>query len=703
MKSPRRTTLAWAFAIAIGAAMSSLAAGCAGVKNPGSGGGGTGGSFVQPPIEGLLSLEVTPSSQPVMLTQSPAGLTGTATFAAIGHMKDGSTMDVTSRVGWPSSFRSLRVASGVATVTAPGTYTITAASGSVMATAQLIASFTGNFFAPGFDPTGAAPLDGNPTAAAVSIAYPLTGSVFPSNLSPVQVHISRASASYSAARLNFSADGVNVNYYGACQAAVGTGCYVDLPLDITQLFIAVSETHDIALTARVAGLGAPLAESAPINVAWANVPLSGGLYYWATTVDGIVPGYISPRDTAGQPAPGTGVLRYDFGVDGARPQLIYTDKGPPPSFLGSPPADSSGAQCIGCHAITNDGKTMALTIGGSSSQAPDAIASNFALLDLTTLKLTVLDAAAAGGSTSPTDINYYKQFRKAGIATETTFGPNGDVMVNMFRSQLILHGTNATLANQGAVVPSFAGYKTDPFWSQSGKFFVFTSFATPDIGTYNSTGLNGDMKRNGGIAIATGEDTMVHDDASVLVAAETNVTKYYPAISNDDKYVVYNQSTCGADPDVYTNTASNPQVGVYGSQRCDGYDDSSAQLWLTTTTKAFPIILKNANGDGAFDNSWPRWSPDNGMFRGQRLYWLAFSSRRPYGLQVNVNQSAPLTTRPQLWFAAVLSGDEFANDPSFRPVWLPNQNPMPTGRALNEVANGNHVPQWVKVAVVIPG
>jgi hypothetical protein len=117
---------------------------------------------------------------------------------------------------------------------------------------------------------------------------------------------------------------------------------------------------------------------------------------------------------------------------------------------------------------------------------------------------------------------------------------------------------------------------------------------------------------------------------------------------------------------------------------------------------ARPQRLDNANsGTMPYDNSWPRWSPDNGTFRGTKLYWLAFSSRRPYGLQVN--NGATMSTKPQLWFAAVLVGGELTLDPSSPPVWLPNQNPTPVGQLPNQTPTGNHVPQWVKVAVPIPG
>ena len=100
------------------------------------------------------------------------------------------------------------------------------------------------------------------------------------------------------------------------------------------------------------------------------------------------------------------------------PQLVYTDEGRSPLFQGSPPATADNAQCVGCHAITNDGKTMALTIGGSG-------ASDFALLDLTTLTMTVLNATASPPNSMPPDINYFKQFRISNVATETTFGPDG--------------------------------------------------------------------------------------------------------------------------------------------------------------------------------------------------------------------------------------------------------------------------------------
>jgi hypothetical protein len=682
------------FSIPVGLALAGLASGCAGVKNPDIGGSrGTGGAYVMPSIPGLVSLDVSPSSQTVALTQTGGMLTGTATFTATGHLMDGTTRDVTAMVGWPSPFKSLVVQAGVATVTAPGTYTIMAASGSINGSAQLIASFTGSVTAPGFDPSAQPGLDGTPSGGAVSIAYPLDGAIFPPNLSPIYVHVSK-SGNQTMARLNFAANNVNVNYYGTCETAdptsgladPGPGCYVKLPLSFTQLFIAVSENQDIKLTARVSGGGSALSESNSVNVAWANVPLSGGLYYWTTMTDGAYPGYTRPKDasTGVVATTGTGIQRYDFSMDGAAPELVYTDQGTPPNFTGSPPSpasDGGEGTCIGCHAITNDGTKMALTINGSN-------AAGFALLDIATKSLQVVNPPA--GNTGLVDL------RVPNFAANTTFNPAGDGMVNMYRSKLyltpIITSTTSPLAHQGEVVPSWSEYKGDPFWSQDGKYVVFTSFATPDVLSPYNDGLNGDMKKGGQIMIASSDGTMVNDDAKVLVPRQGNVTSYYPVVSNDSQLIAFSRSTCGTDPDLYGNG--------YGSQTCDGYDDSSGTLWLTTPGGGAPTYLANANGvsssvTGTNDNSWPRWSPDNGLFRGQRLYWLSFSSRRPYGLQVNTG--APGSSKPQLWFAAVLTGNELFTDPSFAPVWLPNQNPN------QGVPNGNHVPQWVKVAVVIPG
>jgi hypothetical protein len=699
--------------------------GCAGTKpreTTGTGGaGGIGGSGGPPPINGLQSLTISPSSATITLTPGASGtVTGPPqTFTATGVV-NGASMDVTALVGWTTDLHGVVFNQpGVATATAPGIYTVMAKSGTVTATASLTATFSGDIFDPNFNQGNAnkGALDGNPSGT-TAIAYPVDGSLFPSNLTPIYAQMT-ASGANAIARLSFQAAGLDVRYYANCVSTddtnnndplPGGGCNVKMPLSLTQLFIATSEKQDIKMTARVfGGGGSGPVESTSINVAWANVGLSGGIYYWSTIPN---PPKVSSEAAPAQPpnyvlldpaaTSGTAIYRYDFTNGTPAPTVTWTDDGGPkstPPYQGAPAAVNNGAgkgHCIGCHAISNDGKYMALTIGGSSTTD----GANLSILDIGQQSLININpSASSDANSSPTQnfTDYWKKFRVEKVATENTWGPNNDRMVSMYQSKLYLTqvaitGTTGSATRMGPVVPSWPEYASDPFWSQDGSLFVFTSFDTPDIGTYNTDGLNGDMKRRGKIAVASADMAGIHDDAHDLVMRGNNVTSFYPSISNDSKLVVFNQSACGSDPDVNRATTDT----VYGNQTCDGYDDSSATLWIVRPDGGTTTRLDRANGPAGSGNSWPRFSPDKGTFRGDQIYWIAFSSRRPYGTQVNYNLT-PSATHPQLWIAGVRTGEVVAGDPSWAPVWLPTQNPK------QAAPQGNHVPQWVKFVVVIEG
>jgi hypothetical protein len=638
---------------------------------------------------------------------------------------DGTSSNVSTMVNWtvsPSSGTLVNDGNQDVniTVTAPGTYTITASSGSISATAALTAVFSGGFICPDLDtscsgtPVGAAAmtsLDGSPSGT-TTIAYPLDGSLFPANLGPIQVQTTTGGTS---ARINFQtgSGNVNVNFYGNCETGPGTGCYVTIPLALTQLLVPSSATEDIQITARVSSGGAP-AESAPIKADWAPTGLTGGLYFWT-----VVP---NPNKTNNMPTPptyvlldpaqtsGTQIERYNFAKDNPTPEVVWTDDGGPgstPPYDGAPQAIDNGAfggHCIGCHSITNDGKFMALTIGGSST----INAANWEMLDIANQALELINPVGGGGLDTNGDpnatpindpTNYWKSYRKEAFGTETAWGPNSDVMVSMYASALYfnnvtVNGTSATVTRQGPAFPASATkidpYQSDPFWSHDGTLFVYTSFnqASPSGGT------NGDLKLNGQIAIADATKETVTDNARVLVSRATGVSSYYPCISEDSAYVVFNTSTCAGGSTTTSDPA--PLGGGYGVGSCDGYDDASAELWWVRSSGGSTTRLDKANGGPSsnYDNSWPRFSPDVGTFRGNKLYWIAFSSRRPYGVQANTGGLA--TSQPQLWFAGVSIGEVTVGDPSFAAVWLPGQNPMGNGTLY-----GNHVPQWVKIAIVI--
>jgi hypothetical protein len=661
-------------------------------------------------------------------------LTTSSPFGSSLFPKFGVALTVTILAGWgcagikPNSSPGSGGATGKGGTGNSGNFTGTGGTGSPLPVVPLTGNMSCNDFndcpaGSTFD-TGSEGSFGNSTSGSTTIAYPLDQSLFPSNLGPIQVQMTTPGTS---ARINFqtaSSNNVSVNYFGACESAPGNGCSVTLPIAFTRMLVPASQTEDIQLTARVLSGSTPTGDSAAVRAAWAGSALTGGLYFWT-----VVPNPPHKNDTGDIPTPptyilldpppsgstaiqnGTQIERYDFSQDNPTPQVVWTDDGGPlsmPAYDGAPQAwdsGNAGGHCIGCHTITNDGKFMALTIGGSST----INAANWELLDIANQALELIDPTKAGGnncndpSASPTNDPscYWQSYRNSGYATETAWGPKSDVMVSMYNAQLYFNsvavsGTSATVTRQGLAFPTSAAkldpYQSDPFWSHDGSLFAFTSFnqSSPNGGT------NGDVKLNGQIAIADATSETVTDNARVLVGRGNNLSNYYPCISEDSSYVVFNQSICGSGND------PAPLGGGYGIGSCDGYDDASAELWWVSANGGATTRLDNANGIVGgnvvpYDNSWPRFSPDVGTFRGNKLYWIAFSSRRPYGVQANTGGLT--ASQPQLWFTGVSVGEINVGDPSHAPVWLPGQNLMGNGTLY-----GNHVPQWVKVAIVIdPG
>jgi hypothetical protein len=636
-----------------------LSAGCAGVKSggatgaagsssiSGAAGGGGSGSTTPGALDGLVSLTVAPPTQAVTFQPGDSGM---ATYTATGTFSDGSSRDVTSLVLWTTSVPFVVSASaGVVTAHGAGLIDVKATSGAISGAATLMANVTGSTLGTGFSAGDQPALDGTATSGAATIKYPLDGALFPVNWGAVTVQIAKTDPAQKSARIAITGTGVDIKYYGACETAPGsaTGCYVTLPSTFTANLAASSEAGDLSFSARLLG-GAGVVEGGSIKVAWTSVSLTGGLYYWTTINTGAT----------------TAIYRYNFEGDSTKPQPVYTDM-----QLAMAPQNQQaavdGAHCLGCHAVTHDGKKMAMTLGGSYP-------SSFQMIDIATGAQTIFEAP-------PIDQGY---------ATQTTFNHDGSRMVQMFRGKFHLRGTDGPLPMDfGEQLASIAENKSDASWSPDGKLFAFASFdpkaiANPGDEKYRQ---DSDMKTGAQLWITDSDDLTISEPARPLVPRKPGFTSYYPSISDDDALVVFNQSDCSA-PSGQTQ---------YGVGPCDSYDDVSATLNAVSTKGGASVPLARANGAALSGNSWPRWSPDHGLFRGKKLYWVAFSSRRPYGLQVN--QQGFQQSHPQLWFAAVTVADDIAGagDPSFAAIWLPGQNPDQAS------PNGSHVPVWVEHVVVI--
>ncbi len=506
----------------------------------------------------------------------------------------------------------------------------------------------GDVLAPGFAEANKALLDGTPSAAAAPVvAYPLAHSLFPANLAPVEVHVTKGNAAQTLGRISFHVEGFDLNVYDTCKPAEldPNGCVLAIPADVCQKLGDANYFGALTVTVRLADTaGANVGEAALDDVSWTYSTLTGGLYYW-TTIDA----------TAGN---NTAIKRYDFSKASDAPEVYWAQTPDSPQLTGAQAGVDQHA-CMGCHAISRDGTKIALSFGGSLPAA-------FELIDVATKE----PLAARLDTTT-------------GYAVMTTFSPDNARMINSYHGKLLLREANADLTEVSELFASDTiEPKSHPFWSPTGDHVAFVSFnftAGPQ-----ASEPTGDIVQDSQIWIAASDAASVTAPATLLVPRVSGKSSYYPAISDDGKFVVFNQSSCSAE-----STAG------WGIGPCDGYNDVSARLLVVPIEGGTPADLSRANGDQTWTNSWPRWSPDHGKFQAQSIYWVAFSSRRPYGLRLAGGTSA--ITKPQLWFAAVRAtpGQPLEVDPSFAPVWLPGQNEdmaAPTG---------NHIPQWVEKAVPI--
>jgi hypothetical protein len=190
---------------------------------------------------------------------------------------------------------------------------------------------------------------------------------------------------------------------------------------------------------------------------------------------------------------------------------------------------------------------------------------------------------------------------------------------------------------------------TQPDWSPDGTF----------IAAIQSDELVGDnMFADGVLVVAAIDDdgnlgaiTELFDPVAEWGRTEFETPSvFYPSISPDGRWIAFN----------------------YGGG--SSYDNDTASLWVIPVDGGDPIELARANLGEDLANSWPHWGP----LPDDDVFWLTYSSKRPYGDEV-------VDGRPQIWVAAFdPSLAEQGLDPSSPAFWLPNQ----------DVTTSNHTTFW---------
>ncbi|MFO0579509.1 MAG: hypothetical protein U1A78_36390 [Polyangia bacterium] len=442
--------------------------------------------------------------------------------------------------------------------------------------------------APGAPPDAPTKFGGAANAKrAPEIAYPPPGALVPPNINEIDIQFRPKEASLF--EISISGNTTDLKIYTPCQK-VGDGCAFSPDEATMKLLAQTGRGQELELKIRGSSTdGGGVGTSAPQALRFSENDMKGGIYYWAASVGGIA--------------------RYDFGLRGKTPESYYDPF-------------RAGAICAGCHALSRNGKRIAV---GLNIPGPAAMR---ALDTGSRSKLFEVGPGVIAGS------NFQ------------AFSPEGKWLVTTENGGLTLRdGTSGMLSSPQPAVSQ----ATMPDFSPDGKTIVYVKNSQLCIPP-----LCPNLSATAGSLFTVdflGDKGFGTPKQLVASAGENN---YYPSISPDGKFVVFNRSN-GAD----------------------SYDASDARVMVVPLGGGNAFDLASANVE--IGNSWPKWSPFQHRFKGQTIMWLTFSSRRLYGLRP--------TPAAQLWMIPVDAAKlEKGMDSSYPPIRLPFQD-------LN---TGNHIAQWVE-------
>jgi hypothetical protein len=287
-------------------------------------------------LPGLESLVIAPDTSRVDLDD--LAITHALDFIATGRFEDGSTRDVTALVTWATD----RTDAGtfpsaghwLGTNRAGGKSTISAHSGSIIGTAQIEIFVDVTLIDPVFPPPpgGTTAFDpptpvvtGDPTRSP-AIVYPATEVMLPLGLYPILFQYDQGTV----------ADVIRLHFVGP---------YLDLTVFTTgdrwqpdatawDLITRTSAGDAATLTAAGVDLADPTTvwESTPIELDVARDDATGAIYYWSSSGDGVMKA--APAHAASS------------------------------QFYAEPPDTT----CVGCHALSRDGRRLAAGYGGEKLQ-----------------------------------------------------------------------------------------------------------------------------------------------------------------------------------------------------------------------------------------------------------------------------------------------------------------------------------------------
>jgi WD40-like Beta Propeller Repeat len=445
--------------------------------------------------------------------------------------------------------------------------------------------------------------DGGP---APSWVYPFSQTMLPRNQPELNFQFNGVAAA-QAYRIRIDGPTYSQNIYlGPALCAGGTQCALQLgDMDWTAIAHSLAGTDATLTLSASAGPEAPSGSAPPHSLSFSPEDVEGGLYYWSTTI--------------------TGIYRVPLGAKTATPFIT----------------NGNEFGCSGCHAVSRDGKKVALEFGSA-------------------------DGTGGGIVDGANGQSYIVTPPAAGQWNLQTFSPDGTMlMVNwQGHARVIDSTTGAELFDVPEAI--VGGRLAQPEWSPDGTSIVFVRFPADGSGAEWMATNTGDimvMPFNGGLF---GPPQMI------VQSIPNNEYHFYPSWTPDSKWIVFNTGTV--------------PCGGFGGSGCNTYDPQNTRLRLVPAQPGqAPVELIRATHAMGQSTNWPRAAPF--IQQDGNLIFFTFSSRFPYGF---VTQG----TSPQIWMAAVNLRDAEQNpneDPSYAPFWMTFQNP----------AESNHLATWTTTVVCV--
>jgi len=441
------------------------------------------------------------------------------------------------------------------------------------------------------------------------LAYPLAGSMHPLNLPDITFQWTRGALTQQLFRIRVAGD-KTYDFLAPCtkpaDLAIGDSeCVFTMP-EGNWIELAVANRGKDASVSVAAIEGDKVATGDPVSIRFSPSDVAGGLYYWSTGLQGI--------------------YRLVFGQRKATEYIVPGVR---------------DTECVGCHSVSRDGKTIAYTFGGSLG--------NLAVAPTDDVNAPTVKPAATGHDSSMMALS------PDGSRVLVSFADDANA-----KPKLVLRDTKSGQV-LGAVDESLLGptkAAAQPEFSPDGKEIVVS------MGQAASGGSSWSVE-SGSIAVLPFNGGSF-GPAEVIVPDTGTELHFYPSWSPDGKWIVF-------------ASATRTQGAVSIS-----YNQLHARLRLVSRDGKQLVELGQATQGVGHTSTMPKFAPF--VQDGGNVLFITYNSKIDYGIILKNSQLGELA-RPQLWLAGIDLRKISAGDPSSAPIWLPFQ----------EVTQTNHLGYWTEI------